>query len=250
MRRIIIAVFIFLMSVTEFSIASQLAKPVKQKAVLKTDSTFIVAREFSAKSLNAYANQPEFQYNDQTTGPSLWTRFWRWFWHLFDFFKLNVRPSSGFFKVLFFCLKYLVIIAGVAAIVFFIFKLAGIDVSGIFNRKSRSAGLPYAESSENIHEIDFDTEIENATARHNYRLAVRLLYLKCLKQLSDAALITWQPEKTNDAYVNELGDKSERDYFKALTRQFEYVWYGEFTIDGNVFNNIKSGFQKFKIGQG
>ncbi len=105
----------------------------------------------------------------------------------------------------------------------------------IFRRKSLSANLPYSESLENIHEIDFDAEIEKAVSQHNYRLAVRMLYLKCLKQLSDATLIKWQPEKTNSAYINELNDVVKRTAFKLLTRQFEYVWYGEFAIDGSTF---------------
>ena len=113
-------------------------------------------------------------------------------------------------------------------------------------KKSRSADLAYSESLENIHEINFDEAIEKAIASHNYRLAVRLLYLKCLKQLSDASLIAWTPEKTNNAYINELSDAGQRLSFKVLTRQFEYVWYGEFYIDDNVFKNINLMFQQFK----
>ncbi len=137
-------------------------------------------------------------------------------------------------------------VLGLATIAFFIFKMAGIDMLNIFRRKPRIVNLPYSESIENIHEIDFDTDIEKAVAQHNYRLAVRLLYLKCLKQLNDASLIKWQPEKTNGAYVNELNSPAQRSTFKLLTRQFEYVWYGDFAIDGDIFKHINVLFQKFK----
>ena len=33
--------------------------------------------------------------------------------------------------------------------------------------------------------------------------------------------------------------------FKTLTRQFEYVWYGEFLIDGTVYKNIDVTFRDF-----
>jgi hypothetical protein len=31
-----------------------------------------------------------------------------------------------------------------------------------------------------------------------------------------------------------------------LTRQFEYVWYGDFFVDGQSFQNINTLFQDFK----
>jgi hypothetical protein len=196
--------------------------------------------------LRSYSKQPEFNYNEVEEGPSLWTRFWRWFWHLFDFLKIKATPSGGFLNVLLFILKYLFIILGIAAIIVIIFRLAGMDLLNILRRKPRSTDLAYSESVENIHEIDFDAEIEKAVAVHNYRLAVRMLYLKCLKQLSDASLITWMPEKTNSAYINELNNTEQQFSFKVLTRQFEYVWYGNFAVDDNVFLNINQLFQKFK----
>jgi hypothetical protein len=226
------------------------AKPAKQvvhkAAILKTDSSTVNIRVFDSVALKGYSKQPEFKYDDTDTGPSLWTRFWHWLSHLFDFLTIHPHVSSGFLVLFFLFLKYLFIVLGLATIAFFIFKMAGIDMLNIFRRKPRTANLPYSESLENIHEINFDTEIENAVAQHNYRLAVRLLYLKCLKQLNDASLIKWQPEKTNGTYVNELNDIGQRSNFKLLTRQFEYVWYGDFAIDGDIFKHINVLFQKFK----
>ena len=111
---------------------------------------------------------------------------------------------------------------------------------------ARKVEVPYSESLENIHEINFDEEIEKAVALHNYRLAVRLLYLKCLKQLSDRNLIQWKIDKTNSAYIYELSDPNQRQTFSRLTRQFEFVWYGNFAIDQQAFGNINQMFQDFK----
>ena len=152
----------------------------------------------------------------------------------------------GVVNVILLILKYLVLSAAVGAIIFFIFKMAGVDLSFLFRRRSRAVPIPYSESLENIHEINFDNAIEEAINKHNYRLAVRLLYLKCLKQLSDAALIKWQPEKTNNSYLDELANADQKAIFKSLTRRFEYVWYGEFPIDGQTFSRINLQFQEFK----
>lgn len=249
MPRCLYLLFIF------FTLNSFAAKPVKPAvkhdtvAVLKTDTAKIDARTFNVAKLNNYRKQPDFQYDYVETSPSWWTRlwhrFWHWFFHLFDF--LNGKDSySGFLSTFLIILKYLAVTLGITAIVYIILKLAGIDAFNIFRRKPASTGLLYDEHIENIHEIDFDAEIEKAITQHNYRIAVRLLYLKCLKQLNDSELIVWQPEKTNSNYINELNNKRQYNTFKTLTRQFEYIWYGEFPINHSIFNNINLMFQQFK----
>ena len=135
---------------------------------------------------------------------------------------------------------------GVAAIVFLILKLAGVDPFKAIRSKSASA-LPYSEYTDNIHDINMDDELEKAITVRNYRLAVRLLYLKSLKQLNDAGLIHWEPNKTNTDYSNELQNFEQRLAFNLLTRQFEYIWYGEFSIDADVFGRISDLFKDFKV---
>jgi len=249
MLRTVYLVFILLAFYNKASFASMQSKPTMH-AVLKNDSSIVNLRHFDKASLERYRKNPDFQYGDTDINSSFWTRFWRVFWnwltHLFDFLKLRDHHSRTFFQVVLLILEYVFIVLGLAAIVFFILKLAGMDMLNLFGGKPLSANLPYDESLENIHEIDFDAEIEKAVTQHNYRLAVRMLYLRSLKQLSDATLIKWQPEKTNNAYVNELDNAEQRMAFKLLTYQFEYIWYGEFVIDGNIFKNINFMFQKFK----
>jgi hypothetical protein len=143
-------------------------------------------------------------------------------------------------------IECLVIGASVALLIYAIFKSLGIDLVKLLKGKSAKIAIPYSESLENIHEINFDGEIEKAIAQHNYRLAVRLLYLKCLKQLSDSELIRWQIDKTNSAYIYELTDPAQKQAFGTLTRQFEYVWYGNFFIDQQAFKMISLLFQNFK----
>lgn len=217
------------------------AKPV---AVLHSDSSRLAVRQFNKAYLDSCRQQAEFKYNTETTEPSIWTRFWRWFWHLFD----NIEPQKGnlFLGYLVIFLKYLFLLLGAAALIFLILRLAGVDILAIIKRKPATVDVPYAETLENIHEINFDTDIEQAIAQHNFRLAVRLLYLKSLKQLSDAGLINWQIDKTNSTYIDELKNPNQREAFTILTRQFEYVWYGEFAINGQVFQNISTLFNHFK----
>lgn len=247
--------YLFLISLFLLASLSCFAKPdsiaKKTPVVLRLDTASVTVRHFDTTAVNALKKQPEFNYNDAYSGPSLWIRFWRWFWHwlasLFDFSTIRSKQSGlGFWigQVI----KYLVIVGGSAALILVILKSAGIDI-GIFRKRSRSAPLDYSELDENIHEIDFANDIERAASAGNYKLAVRLHYLRTLKQLSDNGLIDWQPNKTNQAYVAELSNNPVQDIFKRLTNQFEYVWYGDFAVNSESYKNISQLFGSFKGGR-
>ena len=225
-------------------IKHQEKKPTKT-AVLKSDTSASVnIRHFDDSALKSYSKQPEFQYQEDVTDLSWWTRFWRWFWNWF-FHLFQFKKGGAVLSVIWQILEILLIGAGLVALIFVILKSIGIDLLGIVKRKPTTVSIPYSEFFEDINVIDFDAEIENAVSKHNYRFAVRLLYLKCLKQLSNSGLISWQIDKTNSAYINELTNDDQRNAFKTLTLQFEYVWYGEFMIDAPTYKNIDLSFKNF-----
>ena len=251
MRKVLLFVFFILSANLCFGSVISIKKHEKPKstkpAVLVTDTSAVVnSRHLDSAALKAYSKQPEFQYNERSADLSWWARFWRWVWDWFThLFSFNSKKELTVLGVIFRIIEWLLIAAGLAALVIVILKSIGINVLGIFQKKPISAPIPYSEYAEDINTIDFDAEIENAVSKHNYRFAVRLLYLKCLKQLSDAGLIDWQIDKTNTAYINELANNEQRTAFKIITRQFEYVWYGEFLIDGAVYKNIDVTFRDF-----
>lgn len=99
---------------------------------------------------------------------------------------------------------------------------------------------------ENIFETNFNKEIQKAVSEQNYRLAVRLLYVRTLRQLSDHNLIDYRPEKTNSDYLFQLaGTKYYQDFFK-LTRNFDYTWYGQFQLTQDNFSIIQNQFSSFQ----
>ena len=195
-------------------------------------------RHFDTQKIKNYAADKAFRYDDVAPADTdWWGRFWRWFWHFLDD-AVGSGPSGKL-------IGYIALGILIAFALFIIFKVLGVDLK-IFSRKSKSLDVPYSEVEDNIHEIDFNAEIEHAIAAGNFRLAVRLFYLRILKQLSDAGQIQWQPEKTNQAYIAEINELTKKQTFKRLTDQFEYVWYGEFVIDRQQFESIKVGFENFK----
>lgn len=238
MYKALIVFLFFFISISAFSASLPEHKPVNNIA-LKNDTTAISVRSFDLQKIKEYSGQKEFRYDDITPiNTSWWDRFWAWFWDLLNGAFKN-KYSGGF-------IKYLVIFIVVGLVVFAVFKLIGLDLK-IFTTKSKSIDVPYNESLENIHEINFNEEIEKAVANGNYRLAVRLSYLRSLKLLNDKELINWQPEKTNQAYINEIIDPDRKEQFTVLTRQFEYIWYGEFFIDRESFIAVKGSFERFNV---
>ncbi len=228
--------FIFFVIVTAFAGA----KP-KSPAKIVTDTSRVVVRAFDQKAIQKYKADKDFDYSGNGVVPhqTLWARFWAWLWRwLGD--RIGSIPNGGAI------IEYTLLAITTGLLVFLILKSLGITTTKLWRGEPEQTNLQFNESLENIHEIDFDTEIEKAVAQHNYRLAVRLLYLKCLKQLSDAKLINWQIEKSNAAYLRELTQAGPQQTFGRLTRQFEYVWYGDFPIDGETYGNILNLFQDFK----
>ncbi|WP_113654542.1 DUF4129 domain-containing protein [Pedobacter namyangjuensis] len=214
-----------------------------KKATLITDSSKITIKQIDEQAVNEYSKQRDFIYDDVTpAGLSWWDRFWmavgRWFERLFSGGGKRL-PNTGFLVFL----KYASITVAVALIVFIVMKIFGLDLK-FLTGKSKAVDIPYEESLENIHEIDFEDHLENAISNGNYRLAVRLLYLKTLKQLTDRNLINWQPEKTNQTYIAELTEEHKTD-FADLTLRFEYIWYGDFYIDKESFEPINESFNQF-----
>ena len=215
--------------------------------VVKIDSSALSLRTFDEKALDVYRQSPDFDYDqtDLSKSRSSWDRFWRWFWH-----KLNevfdVEDTTGQTGKGSPALKYLLFVLAVCGLAYLIVRLMGDEIAHIFRKKSAEIEIPYAENLENIHEISFDSEMEKALEKGDYRLSVRVLYLSLLKKLNDAELINWKIEKTNSVYLNELKDERQKEHFSVLTRQFEYVWYGDFTVDKQSFQNIQTLFAEFK----
>ncbi|WP_443944989.1 DUF4129 domain-containing protein [Pedobacter sp. AW1-32] len=216
-----------------------------KKSIVQKDSSQIKIRQIDSLAIEKYSKQSDFMYKEiSPEQQSLWQKFWRWIWDLINRIFSGKSSDSGFVKILFLILKYLIIAATIGTIIFIILKLWGVDLK-ILTGKSEKVDVPYHETLENIHEINFEDQLDAAIQQSNYRLAVRLLYLRTLKKLSDQELINWLPDKTNKTYVSEIQDPQKSAEFSILTNQFEYIWYGEFHIDKSGFENLQKSFHHF-----
>lgn len=102
------------------------------------------------------------------------------------------------------------------------------------------------ELTDDIFAINYEKEIQKAVSGANYRLAVRLWYLKTLKEMADKNIIDYRFGKTNNDYVMSLyGGRYYRDFFR-ITRNFEYTWYGQFNLSAEAYQMMQADFQNFK----
>ena len=132
----------------------------------------------------------------------------------------------------------------IAFILFILYRL--FLAEGVFKRKLKSVKTE-AEVAEEIitSESDFDALIRQAIQNGNYRQAVRYQYLRTLHLLAEKNMVQLAPDKTNFQYVSEIANRSYQQDFASLTLNYEYVWYGEFEIDKNIYDKIESNFSRF-----
>lgn len=204
---------------------------------VQIDSSKIQERSINTEALQKIRENEDFQYDRYKEPPrSIWDRFWSWVWYKIDQL-MSTKPGK-------ITVWTVIILLAVAAIVFFVMKVMGMNKAGLFARESDSA-IQYNLSSDDINQISFEQAIEQAILQGNFRLALRLLYLQSLKKLSDKGYIDWQINKTNSDYIFEVLNKPWHPLFKSLTRKFEYTWYGEMNIGKDDFENLQLQFQQF-----
>lgn len=203
---------------------------------LKSDTSIIQVKTIETTKIESYRSDTEFIYDRIPPPPETpWESFKRWFWK-----QISKVIYSNEFSSFWSYFKWILIVVAIASVVIWIFKN---ELRGVFINKKPTNFSHFIAANENIHEMDFDTLIENAKNDKNFREAVRLSYLKVLKQLADNNLIDWKIDKTNIDYSVELANTKFQVSFNKVTHVFEYVWYGEFEIDSDQFNNTINEFK-------
>lgn len=141
-------------------------------------------------------------------------------------------------------LFWILIIGGFAGAI--MWYLAESNV-GLFRKKRipAAAGTETDEMPEDIFAINYQREIDKARAKGDYRLAVRMMYLRLLKELSDKQIIQYKQDRTNLDYLMQVHSSRYYHSFFRLTRHFEYSWYGHFDVEEDAFKLIAKEFDQF-----
>ncbi len=194
--------------------------------VKQADTLKFTYRELDRNRLERFHSDADFNYRMRTQkGPTLWDRILLWLGEFINrLLYASGSTSAG---------KFIIYSLIIGALIFSVLKLLNVSPSKLIV-KPASKNLPFKVAHENIHEIPFESRIEEALENKNYKLAIRLYYLFSLKKLTDSGLIEWAPGKSNHDYIYELKRRVVKENFSSLSRLFEYAWYGGFQIEKSL----------------
>jgi hypothetical protein len=130
-------------------------------------------------------------------------------------------------------------------IAFLIIYLSNSNIS-LFRRSKTMATHESDVDMDDIFAINYSSEIEKAVAAGNYRLAIRLHFLKLLRGMSERNIIQYTHDRTNFDYLLQVHHAPWYQQFFRITRNYEYVWYGQFDIDREKFDSINKDFDSLE----
>lgn len=202
------------------------------------DTAVVEVRLLPNDALMPYLNDDVFLYDRQPTAMSFWQLLQLWLWQQVQ--KMGWEDTYPLLKKL--ALGALVCLG----LWLLIRQLFGAHLRGLFYHDKSKPILQFADEEEHIESIDFGLRIQQAVAQEDYRSAVRLYYLRALQTLADQDLIYWKVDKTNQDYVRELGASPLRPSFAEITRHFEYIWYGDVSLEESAFGRTENFFHQFE----
>ncbi len=116
---------------------------------------------------------------------------------------------------------------------------------GIFKKTfATGAEEEQALPQEDLLQQNFDGLINQSFRLQDYRTAIRYQFLKTLQILRDNNHVEFAADKTNSRYVQELPLHWRND-FARLVLNYEYVWYGNFTITHEQYGQLQAQYSSF-----
>jgi len=203
------------------------------------DTSAVEQRSFSGNKLDKLRDDPSMQYEQPTTvGESVMDRFWQWLGQLLESI-LETSVTTNWGRVL----TWVIALTVIVAVIMMVLK---VNAFNMLMGGRRAAAVSHNVLDENIHEMDFEKLIQEAINQNDYRRGVRLVFLYALKLLADKQLINWKQGKTNHDYVAELKAGDLRNGLHDLSYYFDYAWYGNFTINRELFSKVNDIFTNWK----
>jgi hypothetical protein len=92
----------------------------------------------------------------------------------------------------------------------------------------------------------FPGSLKDAIANRDYRLAIRYYYLRLLKDLDKQGIIKYEYQKTNAEYLAEIKEKDLQQSVKRIIRLYNFIWYGNFPVNGEDFNTVRESFRRIE----
>lgn len=197
--------------------------------------------------LHQFINSGNYDYNselDATKRPSVLGNMLDSFMNWLD--KIMNDIFNGFYQIMSSSKIWVYVFIAIVAILLLTLLYVMYKKKMFFFRKRRKVEQEYEVIEDNIYGIEFEEEIELALSSGNYKEAIRLRYLQCLRILSDNNAIAWMAFKTPLQYTQEFVN----DQFKELTSRYILVRYGDYEATQHIFeiiSQLKNEIEQFLI---
>ncbi len=234
-------IFLFLLLLVTVAVAQQ-----DSTATVNYDSGRLTVREIQEGDLQAYRNNPDFDYETVKRDRTWWDDFKTWLYNLISrFFEwlFGVEKAVGVLQVFFRILPYVLL----ALLLFILIKFfLNVNASALKQAKKNEALVALSEEEHIIKNEDIQQLIQKALQDKDYRLAIRYYYLYILQLMTDKEVISWELQKTNFDYLNEIDEQTLKRPFGAITRWYDYIWYGNFNIDEAKYRIAEKDFESLQ----
>lgn len=137
-------------------------------------------------------------------------------------------------------LRILLFILAGAGIAILIAMLLGVGKPK--DKKLKEEQIDISSLEEDLPGTELDSYLDQALRQEDYRLAVRLHYLRLLQVLTEHNHIHWKPDKTNREYLLETAEHTWHDEFRTLTNLFERIRYGRLPLDRPTYEAVRARF--------
>lgn len=197
---------------------------------------------FDEEKLESFKNDGDYNYNEENSTVNWWTDFKEWLsvqWR--NLFGENYNPDSFLFKILG-VLPYIIIPLAFVLLIWFLVRS---DPGSQIMRQHNKSKVILTEEEELLMKRDLESLAKEAISRKEYRLAIRYLYLDCIKRLDMKRIINYANEKTNYEYVREIKASEVARTFRSLTMSYEQIWYGHLIFDDTYFEKFEQNYRRF-----
>jgi hypothetical protein len=160
----------------------------------------------------------------------------------FSFLRWLVKALSGTTaRFVIWC----ILIGGM--VFFFVFYLMNNEIGLFAPAKRKMVEIRHTDGlADDIFEIDFETALAGSLATRDYRLSIRLLFLRLLKTMNERKVIEYSIDRTNFDYLFQLNGTDYFNSFSTLIKSYEYTWYGEFAVSEKQYALIEKNFSQFQ----
>lgn len=202
---------------------------------LLVDVQKVDVRQPNEKFIESYRSQKAFSY----TQPPVKTNFLQ---QLLDYLRLHFHSVDAFFETMPFFFKFM--LWGLLLFSLFI-VVTKTRLYSILNFDKEVNMPQYNFGAVENQMLDYDNEIQEQVVLQQYRMAVRLHYLKLIDKLRSREYIRFSKDKTNLDYLNDLTSNDFKSQFYTVTQIFNHVWYGDNEIAEDQFLKFQQSFQSF-----